>query len=195
MGDPIEESVASGIKYLSSNTLPDTQALENTYDKYKCPSNCENLVVPRVNTEIWNNVQASTRSRDLKLQKIQKPLIAGITALAKGISNNAITNATPGFELQDSLALLTSANFELNCLRKDSIKPNLLKQYHHLCKPEVKVTRNLFGDNLSQQVKELAEVQKTALGVTMRTNSTRGQFRHQPYFRPSFNRGARMGAG
>ena len=78
LGDPILDSVAGGIDYLSSNTLPDTAELGNAYDKYKCPSNCKNLVVPLVNSEIWNNVPSHTRSWDLKLQKVQKPLVTGI---------------------------------------------------------------------------------------------------------------------
>ncbi|XP_072019840.1 uncharacterized protein [Amphiura filiformis] len=191
LGDSIQDSIASGIDYLSGNP-PDTAELSNTYDKYKCPSNCTNLVVPLVNSEIWNNVPSHTRSWDLKLQKLQKPLVTGIIALARGLS----ATDSADLEHQDALALLTSANFELNCLRKESIKPSLNSKYHHLCKPDVKVTRNLFGDNLSQQVKEIAEVQKTAMGVTMRP---RGNFRQhpysRPYTRPQFTQGYRSGLG
>ena len=76
---------------------------------------------------------------------------------------------------QDALALICNANFELNCLRKDLLKPDLDPQVRHLCKPSVPATRLLFGDNLNKQVKDLKEEQATAAGIV------KGQGKHKPH--------------
>ena len=85
--------------------------------------------------------------------------------------------------------------FELNQLRKDLIKPDLIPRYTHLCKPSVKTTQWLFGDELSKVMKEMDEEQKAA-GVmrNRRLHSQPGPQRGypsgfgpfaKPYARPS----------
>ena len=59
---------------------------------------------------------------------------------------------------QDAVALLANAQFELNQLRKDLIKPDLIPRYTHLCKPSVKTTQWLFGDELSKVMKEMDDL-------------------------------------
>ena len=53
------------------------------------------------------------------------------------------------------------------------------QRYTHLCKPSVAVTKWLFGDNLSNQVKDLREEQKTTAGV--RRRQSRWSSCYQPY--------------
>ena len=174
-GEPIDDKIAISIKFLMGHKLQE-QAMTQTSEKYPAPSNCEMLDTPRVRPAIWDSVSSSSRSKDLKLQRIQKPLTKGITALAKHMTNSKepMTSAQ-----QDTFALLCNANFELNCLRKDNFKTEMNQKYTHLCKPSVAVTKWLFGDNLSSQVKDLTEEQKTTAGVMRR--QSRGSSRYQPY--------------
>ena len=109
------------------------------------------------------------------MQRIQKPLLKGIAALNQCIDPNNISD-----QQQDSLALLCNANYELNCLRKEFFKPEMNPKYVHLCKPSVTVPKWLFGDNLSTQVKDIQEEQKTTGGVIRRQAGQRGR-RYQPY--------------
>ena len=76
------------------------KALVNPYDekkvqeamlKVKKPENCKALQVPKVNLPIWSNIRPKTRSTDLKLQRVQKPLIKGLTALAKLDNDQSLT--------------------------------------------------------------------------------------------------------
>ena len=81
MGEPIDDKIAISIKFLIRRKLQE-QAMTQTSEKYPAPSNCEILDTPRVRPAIWDSVTSSSRSKDLKLQRIQKPLTKGITALA-----------------------------------------------------------------------------------------------------------------
>ena len=132
-------------------------------------------MVPKVNEPIWNNIPQFSRSRDLKLQRIQKPLIKGLTALAKLSSDTELTD-----DLKESFLLLSTANFELNSVRKEFIKPDLNPQLSNLCKPSNKVTKWLFGDDLGKQVKEMQEEMKATSGV-MKHAKTFAAPRYKPY--------------
>lgn len=133
-----------------------------------------------MNPLIWENLDGKTRSLDLKIQRCQKPLIKGMTALLTSM-NTRDGYAEPE---QDSLALLASANYELNLLRKELIKPDLNQRYSHLCKPSVKSTEWLFGDDLPKTVKDLDEQQKAAGAMRQQ----KGRFFRR--FNPTGNRPA-----
>ena len=181
MGDPIRSDVANSLNFALVEKLED-KCLQDTIDKYKCPQNCEALVVPKVNPQIWENINSQTRSRDLKLQRVQKPLIKGLTALAKACEGPC------SVEQEHGLLLLATANFELNNLRKDLIKPDLNPRYAHLCKPSNKVSTHLFGDDLGKQIKELQDEQKATFGVLKNFKPGQGRSRYQPYTKNSGTR-------
>ena len=145
IGKKIREDIATTLNSALREKLEDKK-ITDTISKHKQPSNCEVLVVPKVNEPIWNKIQATTRSRDLKLQLVQTPLIKGLTVLAKINADTALSD-----DLKESFLLLSQANFALNNLRKQLIKPDLNPQYHHLCKLANKVTKWLFGDDLGKQ--------------------------------------------
>ena len=121
-GDPIEDKTAISIKFLMGHKLQE-QAMTQTFEKYPTPSNCEMLDTRRVRPAIWDSVSSSSRSKDLKLQRIQKPLTKGITALARHMTT---TKEPMSSAQQDAFALLCNANFELNCLRKDNFKSEII---------------------------------------------------------------------
>ena len=169
-GTPLHESQTQSVNFLLTNALEEKYMAE-ICQKYPKPSNCQNLLVPKVNPLIWENLSPHVRNLDLKIQRCQKPLIRGLVALLKA------TNDSPklSVEQEDSVALLASAHFELNQLRKELIKPDLNNRYTHLCKPRVKTTEWLFGDDLHKAVKELDEEQKT-VGVM---RSRQGRHSHR----------------
>ena len=184
MGDSIRNDVATSLNFALVEKLEE-KCVQEAVQKYKCPKNCEALVVPKVNPQIWENINAHSRSRDLKLQRVQKPLIKGITALAKACEGPCTVEQEHGF------LLLATANFELNCLRKELIKPDLNPRYAHLCKPSNKVTSQLFGEDLGKQIKEMQDEQKATFGVLKHANFAKpgqGRSRYQPYPKTSNSR-------
>lgn len=174
-GAPILQETANSLEILLVSDM-DIQLREEAYKSHQTPSNCPLLLVPKVNQTIWDHLTPSTRSRDVKIQKVVKPMVTGLIAMAK--------TKNPNNDQEDAMALVANACFELNTLRKDLIKPELKKRYVHLCKPEVKPTALLFGDDLTKQVRDLDEQQKTAGGLVLRQNhgyGGTGRGRYAPY--------------
>lgn len=189
-GKSFMTDLGSSIDYMLTHKLDD-KSLEDTAEKYITPDNCEALSVPKVNLTIWENLKSTTRAKDARLQKVQKALIRGITAFARSVDGTQLSDTQ-----QDALALLSSANYELNCVRKELIRPEINPKYAHLCKASTQTSKLLFGDDLSKQVKELQEEQKAAVGV-VRTgpkfqyrSRDRGAYRPYPYANQSRYRDA-----
>ena len=174
IGQPLDEELADSVNYLMSHHLEE-KTLEDTSSKYPCPSNCQFLDTPKVNQTIWENLSAPVRTKDVKLQKVQESLTRGIAAYVTLLDPNHISS-----EQQDVLALLCNANFEMNALRKELIKPDLNSRFTHLCKSTNPVTKYLFGDDLGKQVKDLQDQHKAAAGV-MKGAHKRPRTAYQPY--------------
>ena len=51
--------------------------------KYDRPKNCEKLIVPRVNPEIWSTLNHTVRGSDQKLVNFQKTLVKVGVALTQ----------------------------------------------------------------------------------------------------------------
>ena len=179
IGDPIEEEVAQSTSYLMTHQL-EVKVLEEVSAKYPVPSNCQIIDTPKVNPPIWDYLPTTTKSRDLKLQRVQRSLTRGISAFTRSVSTGDISDTQ-----QDALALICNANFELNCLRKELIKPDLNARFTHLCKPTLPATRLLFGDDLGKQVKDLKDQQLASAGV-MRGKSNH-RFASHPYRGRGYN--------
>jgi hypothetical protein len=184
IGGTIRADVAKSFNSALVDVLEDKK-VQDAMAKHKIPENCPDLLVPRVNGRIWANIKPRTRSMDLKLQRVQKPLIKGLTAIAK-------LDQKLSEDVKEGLLLVAHANFELNCLRKDAIKPDLKPSYQHLCKPSNKTTTLLFGDELGKQLKDIQEENKatsdfmnmTSTGGKWNNNRGRGSYARGNRFRP-----------
>ena len=129
------------------------------------PKNCERLAETRVNLPIWNNLSEKARSADIKLQKVQKSLVKGATAVVS-VVNNLIT--APGMpsknevvnNLMDGVFLLANANMELNVRRREALRPELHASYRYLCAPSNPISSELFGDDLPKAVKDITDTNR-----------------------------------
>ena len=123
---------------------------------------CERLAETRVNLPIWNNL---SEKADIKLQKVQKSLVKGATAVAS-VVNNLIT--APGMpsknevvnNLMDGVLLLANANMELNVCRREALRPELNASYRYLCAPSNPISSELFGDDLPKAVKDITDTNR-----------------------------------
>ena len=153
VGPDLDEEIASSTMFLMNNKLEE-KILDETSAKYLPPANCATLDAPKVNQTIWENLTPSTRSRDFKLSRVQKLLTRGLTAFAQSLLPSTLSD-----KQQDALDLLANANYEMNALRKELIKPEMNTAYNHLCKASTPVTKFLFGDDLGKRVKDMKEEQ------------------------------------
>ena len=69
----VNEKLASIINQRWLNKLSDEQ-LKEKQAKYFRPKNCDRLIVPKVNPEIWGKLDRTARGRDLQLSAIQSAL-------------------------------------------------------------------------------------------------------------------------
>ena len=174
VGKPIDPVIATSMEYLMKNKLAD-KPLADMLDKYDTPSNAKAMMVPKVNPPVWDSLKNHTRNNDLKLQKVQKLLVKGMIAMTKNLEK-------VNEDEQNGLTCLAAASFELNMLRRELIKPGLQEKFAQLCKAEVPITENLFGNDLSKHIKDLSEVHRATAKVS------RGQ-RFSPYGRGRGYRG------
>ena len=173
-GPPIHEELAKIVTRLVRDGMLE-ERLQDKINKYPQPENCEGLTKVRVNQLIWDNLSSTIRSQDLKFQKVQTSIVKGMTALARVTDailkrvNKISGGKVLAQEAIDSLSLLAHANTELNNRRKELIKPDLHTDYKHLCSASTTVTAELFGDDLSKQVKDISEVNRVSRKVTTST--------------------------
>ena len=73
VGGTINQRLADIVDKRWSTKLPETKQKEKM-EKYSRSSNCERLVVPRVNAEIWHKLNNRTKHNDLHATSTQKIL-------------------------------------------------------------------------------------------------------------------------
>ena len=91
--------------------------------KYKIPSNCTEIFVPNVNSEIWGNLSANCKRSDTLL-KVSGALVVTVDDLLSRREKKTPPNyktLIPG--LTDSVALIGHVNKELSFKRRDAIRP------------------------------------------------------------------------
>ena len=153
--------------------------LKTKTEKYKRPENVEYLTETKVNPAIWADMRSETRMRDMKLKKVQSYLIKGLQAVTELVSDLHEARKTKDQKVNlddccqrafDSITLLSSANYQLNVRRRESIKPDLHPNYKRLCSPDVPITKHLFGDDLAKHCKEIKEVNQVSKNVAGRNS-------------------------
>ncbi|MES9902003.1 MAG: hypothetical protein ABW168_04880 [Sedimenticola sp.] len=169
---------------LFSVQLNDKKRME-LFDKHAVPVNTSMFEAPKVNQEIWRVIGAEVRSKDVKSQKLQNTVLrAGVPivrAIDKLLSMGGVDNETTVALLVDSLAMLSTANQELNFKRRDGIKRELNSEYQAICSQQNPVTGFLFGDNIGDQLKSIAETNK--VGMRVRPVKRGSDIRFNPFAR------------
>jgi len=131
-------SIRDGLSKLSENKV------KETVEKYARPENCEKLVAPKVNPEIWGKLTHHGKKQDLRLSAIQNMIVKVGAIIAQSTqklmdfrgqgtqSGKLDTGALVTAQIY-AIALLGHTNYELSLRRREAIKPNLNKEYGSLC--------------------------------------------------------------
>ena len=185
VGGTINQQLADIVNKRWSTKLPETKQKEKM-EKYSRPSNCEKLIVPRVNAEIWDKLDNKTKHNDLRATSTQK-ILAKVGSILTFTTDKLLqmrNAASPDVDQlitmnTDALALLGHTMCELSMRRREAIRPNLNKDYSSLCASHVPVTTYLFGDNLQTQLNDIRASNKISkAAVPQRFDKAR------PYGRP-----------
>ena len=140
------------------------EKLKEKLSNYSRPGNCENVPGTKVNPEVWSKIRSGTRSRDLKLQRLQNVIQKATIQLIKltdqcmkrEISSMKLSDENVARTLLDVIALLGHANCELIQRRRDMIRPDLNNQYQQICAEHVGFTDLLFGNDLPKQIQDIS---------------------------------------
>jgi len=168
-GPKINETLATNISALMRQK-PEEDYEKNMLDKICRPDNCAGLSKITVNQVIWDRISAEARTNDVRMQRVQTALVKGTTNVA--LIANLILKATEKEQqtkellndiwklTEDSLVCLGAANWELAQRRRDALKPQISRDYSHLCAQKTPVTDMLFGENVTKQIKDITDDNK-----------------------------------
>lgn len=161
--------------------------------KYKVPQNCEKVIVPRVNDEIWLKMPSNSRGNDCRLASIEKCVTASTAAILE--CANDLLNAKKSkakfnpdkmiVKLTDAVSFLGHVNHELVDKRRKAIKPHLKEEYRPLCSSNIPMGKLMFGDDLAKELRNAKEMSQCSNRVqnysTFRPYTRRSSGRFHPF--------------
>ena len=100
-GQAIGHDLATIVNELLTEKLT-KEKLESVQDKYLKPENCENLVAPKINKPIWQQLKQETKNTDSTFQKIQQLSLSSPYAVLQ-VCNNLSSKQN----IEDSVMMLT----------------------------------------------------------------------------------------
>ena len=157
-GPPLTQIWADKIN-LAWKTKINKVAYTHLLQKYKTASNLTACKVPSVNKSIWKPLNKWQKKADLNMTSCQRSLIAVVSAVLKTHDYfNTLPRATRQVAMQttaDIVSLLGKVNRELMTRRKMSARSVLVGDYKSLATTTEVTDDNLFGDNLTQDIKDV----------------------------------------
>jgi len=175
VGPKIGEEVANLLSSFLSKSCSESSKRRKEKEHAR-PENCEVLRCPKMNPEVWNVLPGKSRVTDSTLQKAQGSFLNSITPIAKCIEElhaAMVDNKESEIDakklirnLCDSVTYIANGNEEIFNIRKDLVKPHLPDSAQKLCRKGNFVPGDLlFGENFTQQLKEINEANKLTTGL------------------------------
>ena len=120
--------------FRQSTVLKNAEILQ----KYKVPSNCDQLFVPKVNPEIWGKLSSNSKRSDIRMSVLQDTLVKVSSAIIVSVNDllsHRQKKTCPAYKvlvsrLTDSLALIGHVHKELSLKRRDAIHPYLNQDFN-----------------------------------------------------------------
>ena len=166
-GPPIADSLAELING-KFNADFSVEKKKEILQKYKKPSNCEKVLVPKINEEIWSKQPSNAKRSDIKMSALQDTLVkvsSAIICSTDKLLEHREKKTIPNYKalinpLLDSVALLGHVCTELSYKRRDALKSFLHQDFRLACARSRKPGKLLFGDDLPKTLQELKTTNK-----------------------------------
>ena len=176
-----DEAVAEKLADIANKRwlqLLSDEKLKENLEKCPRPVNCDKIIVPKVNPEIWGKLSRQAKGNDLQLSRLQTHLtkvghivVKSTGLLLKGKADSSKSYIDDLVRMKtDAIALLGHVSFEISQRRRESIRPHLHKDYAALSSATMPVTNFLFGDELQAQLSHIRASNK--IGNTTSTTNT-----------------------
>lgn len=176
--EAVSSQLAEVINKRWSSKLADDK-LDEKLKQYHRPDNCDKVVAPKVNPEIWGQMSNFTKKKDLRMTKIQQIVTKVGAALAQSAQLTLDMRAKPPSSEEqfdemthkmlstqmDAVALLGHANYEMSLRRRDLIQPSLNKDYTALNSQQIPVTNLLYGEDLQTSLTAIRSSNKLGKAV------------------------------
>ena len=140
--------------------------------QHEVPENCAKMVVPKVNSEIWSQLNTRRKTHDLRLNNMQKNLLRATSAVLSMCDKVLSLNLDKDQQKRlmadgvDTIGLLSHVFTDISGVRKEQMKPALKTEFHSLCTKEPEEPSSLlFGDDLAKQIRDAKEA--TRIGVAV----------------------------
>ena len=175
--DPVKSSLGEFIEKCLTKQADIKTFLKDK--NIKIPSNCTHLLPRRLSHEMYSDIPAPSKAGDSAIQDVQKLMGLGVVPLLTLVSmfstNTPIDTNVAQQHLLNSITLICNAHFELSIRRRYLLKRFIKRKFHQLCVPNNPVGENLFGNELTQKMKDIGESSKLfESGNRFNTNSGRG---------------------
>ena len=184
-GEALPETWAAKIN-LAWKTKLAKSAFNVLLQKYKTPSNLTAFKVPKMNSEMWRLIGKWQRKSDLSLSGSQRALVKAATAALKLHDYfGEMPRSTRQVAMQntaDIISLIGKVNRDITLKRKTMIRPSLKGDFKTLS-TSTQVTDNLFGDNLTQAIKDIQVKRKIEDPSSISCSANRFQYRRNTYQR------------
>ena len=167
IGPEISSVVAGTAKIYWQKELKE-EKLKQVHQESKVPGNCTFLSVKEVNKEIFTKGAPFTRSRDIKLQEIQKELshstanvIKSMALLSEHMEGLEKFNSnSPSLQtikevlelLQNATKLSGKTNQLIMTQRRDAFKQHIPKDMRKICDDPDENATKLYGNNLDEKL-------------------------------------------
>ena len=172
--DKINPQLATAINNVWKLKLS-KEKIKERLDKHYRPENCEQLIMTKVNPELFLILPKHARSIDIKFQKLQTynlkaamPVAKQLDAL-KELKQGLIITKEQLRKLQslatDTLVMMSCTNSKILQVRRDNLGPQLSSNYRQLKNEVPEGSKLLFGDDLSKRLTSIKATNKASKGV------------------------------
>jgi len=161
-GPPISDPLAKIVNAKFSTEF-DSNKRKEILEKYRIPKNCDSLLVPRVNPEIWAKLPSNSKRGDIRMSSLQDSIArvtGGISCIIDTLLQAREKKCQVDFkssiaQLLDCTVLLGHVSQEMSFKRRDSLRPHLSNDFRQACSRNMKPGKMLFGDDLPKTIEAL----------------------------------------
>lgn len=172
-GPPVSDKLSKLVndKFQTEYTV---EKRKEILQKYKVPINCNELFVPKVNSEIWTKLNANSKRSDIRTSVLQDTLVkvsSAIIVTVNDLLSHREKKTSPDYRtliprLTDSVALIGHVHKELSFKRRDAIRPYLNQEFKQACSRTLKPGKFLFGEDLPKTLQELKTTNRLMTAIT-----------------------------
>ena len=161
MGPDVNPAWAAKLNgiWLEENNL---HSMKPLFDKYKVPANCDSVCAPLMNPEMKRVMTSKwDKKHDITYSGMQKTLTKVVAATLKlnelNMMKQDAQHKKQGLQITaDVVAMLGHVSYELSNQRKFMLGKVIQPNFRPLCaKDTVKPTKLLFGENVTQLIKDV----------------------------------------